>query len=69
MCCSAGNLFCLDAATGNVIWQKVLLDYVLSVDPAPYPAGYSSTNIMSRTSPAVTADGQRMIVGVMKKGK
>uniref|UniRef100_A0A383VAH7 Pyrrolo-quinoline quinone repeat domain-containing protein n=1 Tax=Tetradesmus obliquus TaxID=3088 RepID=A0A383VAH7_TETOB len=61
-----GNLWCLNASTSAVIWTKKILDYVLAVDPNPYPSGYTSSNIISRTSPA-WADG-KLILGVMKKG-
>jgi hypothetical protein len=61
-----GNLYCLSAATGSVIWQRKILDYVLTVDPNPTTPGYTDTNIISRTSPAVS--GQRLVIGVMKKG-
>jgi polyvinyl alcohol dehydrogenase (cytochrome) len=59
-------LWCLNASTSAVIWSKKILDYVLAVDPAPYPAGYTFNNIISRTSPA-WADG-KLVLGVMKKG-
>lgn len=62
----SGNLWCLNASTSAVIWTRKILDYVLAVDPDPYPIGYTSSNIISRTSPA-WADG-KLILGVMKKG-
>jgi outer membrane protein assembly factor BamB len=48
----SGNLWCLDAVTGAVIWQKKISDLVFAVDPNPYPKAPNST-IISRTSPVI----------------
>jgi hypothetical protein len=38
---------------GALIWNRTIIEYVLAVDPAPYPSSYSNSSIISRTSPAV----------------
>jgi polyvinyl alcohol dehydrogenase (cytochrome) len=60
----SGNLYCLRAATGRVVWRKKVLDYVMAVDPLPSPP--DSAVVISRTSPAVAGD--RVVIGVMNKG-
>lgn len=50
-----GNLWCLDAVTGAVIWQRTIADLVYSVDPKPYPFTSNKT-IISRASPAVVGN-------------
>uniref|UniRef100_A0A383V615 Pyrrolo-quinoline quinone repeat domain-containing protein n=1 Tax=Tetradesmus obliquus TaxID=3088 RepID=A0A383V615_TETOB len=61
-----GYMYCLNADTGALIWSRPIIEYVLAVDPAPYPPSYSNASIISRTSPAVAGDV--MVFGVMKKG-
>jgi hypothetical protein len=39
-----------------LIWRRAIIEYVLAVDPAPYPSGYSNSSIISRTSPAVAGN-------------
>lgn len=51
----SGNLWCLDAITGSIIWQRTIADLVYSVDPNPYPHTPNKT-IISRTSPAVAGN-------------
>jgi len=60
----SGNLYCLDALTGAVIWTKTIVNYVAAVEPSAI-IGVTNTSIISRTSPAIS--GTTMIVGVMKK--
>lgn len=43
-------------AAGALIWNRTIIDYVLQVDPKPYPSDYSNSSIISRTSPAVSGD-------------
>ncbi|WIA28036.1 hypothetical protein OEZ86_010622 [Tetradesmus obliquus] len=61
-----GYMYCLNADTGALIWSRPIIEYVLAVDPSPYPSSYSNASIISRTSPAVAGDV--MVFGVMKKG-
>jgi hypothetical protein len=41
---------------GALIWNRTIIEYVLAVDPSPYPSSYSNSSIISRTSPAVAGD-------------
>lgn len=56
------NLWCLDAVTGAVVWQKKISDLVYTVDPAPYPKA-ANTTIISRTSPAIAGNLLVRILG------
>lgn len=62
-----GNLWCLNATTSAVIWNRKVADLVYQVDPRPYPAVDSNSSIISRASPAVA--GTMMVsLGLLAAG-
>jgi outer membrane protein assembly factor BamB len=50
----SGNLWCLDAVTGSIIWSRKISDLIFEADPNPYPTVTDNTTLISRTSPAIS---------------
>lgn len=62
----AGNLWCLDAVTGSIIWTRKISDLIYEVDPNPYPPVTDTGMLISRTSPAIS--GGYLVSGLAVPG-